>query len=145
MTALSHPHVDTFATLTEIAELLEGAWETKSSENYVIRAYMIATGTLLRHQGNLAKNLGQTRQELKPLFKGEVVENFGKLDPLGAVVGINALVDGTWNELSADNYLVEAFMRSTELMLEKGALMKDGVIARRYEDMKATFSQQLSI
>lgn len=138
-------HTDTFATLTEIAELLEGAWEAKSSENYVIRAFMVATGTLLRHQGTLGNPLGQARQDLKPLFRDEVLDNFGKLDPLGAVVEINALINGTWNELSEDNYLVQAFMRSTELMLEKGALMADGTIARRYEDIKANFSQAMSI
>jgi hypothetical protein len=138
-------HNDTFAALSEIAELLEGAWPTKSSDNYAVRAYMVATGTLLRHQGTLGTHLGQTRQDLKSLFRNEVIDNFGKADPLGAVVEINALIDGTWNELSDDNYLVQVFMRSTELMLEKGALNADGTIARRYEDMKANFSQAPSI
>jgi hypothetical protein len=136
---------DTFAALHDIAELLDGAWDAKSSENYVIRAYMVATGTLLRHQGTLSSDLARARQELKPLFKAEVVDNFGKLDPLGAVVEINALVDGTWTEASEDNYLVQAFMRSTELMLEKGALNNGGTIARRYEELKASFPQAPSI
>lgn len=143
MTATQHK--DTFAALSEIAELLEGAWEARTSDNYVVRAFMVATGTLLRHEGTLRNPLGQTRQDLKPLFRDEVVDTFGKADPLGAVAEINSLVDGTWNELSEDNYLVQAFMRSTELMLEKGALMPDGIIARRHEDMKASFSQAPSI
>ena len=136
---------DTFAALQDIAELLEGAWDTKSADNYVIRAYMVATGTMLKHQGTLSSDLAQARQDLKPLFKDEVVDNFGKLDPLGAVVEINALVDGTWSEANEDNYLVQAFMRSTELMLEKGALNSGGNIARRYEDLKARFSPAPSL
>ena len=136
---------DTFAALQDIAELLEGAWDANSPENYVIRAYMVATGTLLRHQGTLSSDLARARQDLKPLFRDEVVDNFGKHDPLGAVVEINALVDGTWTDASEDNYLVQAFMRSTELMLEKGALNNGGTIAKRYEDLKASFSQGPSI
>lgn len=136
---------DTFAALNDIAELLEGAWGAKSPENYVIRAYMVATGTMLKHQGTLPSDLARARQDLKPLFRDEVVDHFGKLDPLGAVVEINALVDGTWTDASQDNYLVQAFMRSTELMLEKGALNNGGTIARRYEELKASFPQSPSI
>lgn len=129
-----------FPALTEISELLEGAWTETRSDNHIVRAFMISTGTLMAHGRQIDGALLDARARLVPLFQPEVTATFGKADPIGALVEINALVDGTWNELSADNYLVQAFMRSTEALLEAGALMGDGIIVRRYEDMKSTFS-----
>jgi hypothetical protein len=138
-------HDDTFAALNDIAELLEGAWDKKSDDNYIVRGFMIATGTLLEHGRELGTNLAEARETLKSLFTDNTLVSFGMSDPLAAVVNINALVDGAWSELSEDNYLVQAFILSTELMLEKGALLPNGSIVRRCEDMKSTFSSAPSI
>jgi hypothetical protein len=138
-------HSETFAVLTDIAEHLDGTWDTKSSDNVVVRAFMVATGTLLRHRGTLDVVLGRARQDLKTLFTPDVIEDFGSLDPIGAVVEINELIYGTWSEVSEGNLLVQAFMRSTEFLLEKGALMNNGFIAQQYEEIKANLPQAPSI
>lgn len=138
-------HNDTFAALTEIAELLEGAWDDRSDHNYVVRGFMVATGTLLAHGRELGTNITEAREALKCLFTDDALASFGMSDPLAAVVNINALVDGAWNEEIPDNYIVQAFMRSTELMLEKGALNPSGMSARRYNELKSAFSAAPSL
>jgi hypothetical protein len=127
-------NISALATLREVCELLDGAWQSETADNYVVEAYVQAA-LGLQSNGSPVPSV-ETLERLKGLFPDGFHDREMVSNPNATLLLVSELLDGTWAAIEPGNYLVEAYSICAQNLVESGNCRPGSQMASRLAEIQ---------